>query len=209
MARKGICKNYANCDLADSDSIQDIPDIEEFVCGACKKPLKNPEAGSKKEFKGPFKKRPWIAWCAGGALLVALYFIIAAIGNWMRGDPRIGLSATSVVFDFQQIGKGEGIQEIVLKNVGKSGKLDIESVSCSSPDFSARKPSRGIRPGQSARLEIVFKPTTAGQHDATLTLLSDDATRPKMTIQLSGTAGKLGPWWIWDQWEQTSQAFDK
>lgn len=210
MSRKGICKNYANCEMADNDIIQEISDEEEFICqdSSCNKPLQIPDSGGVKEFKGPVKKRPWVAWCAGFGLLVFLYFIFIAIGSWMRGDPRIETSVSSMVFDFQQVGKGEGIREIYVKNVGSSGKLDIESLNFSSPEFFCRKTPEGIEPGKNTKLEILFKPTTPGQHDATLTINSDDVTQPKTTIRLSGGAGRYGLWWLWEQWEQTSQIFE-
>jgi hypothetical protein len=209
MARKGICKNYANCDTADADTVLEIPDSDDFVCPACKKPLQS-SVGTVvgKEFKGPTQKRPWLAWCAGAVIVIGLWLIGTAIVSWWHGDPRIQLSATAVTFPFQQIGVGDGSIEIDVKNTGKSGTLDIREIRSTDPSFTTRKKNYAVRPGQSAKLEVLFKPTSPGSHEAILTLVSDDATQPEVTLRLSGMAGKLGAWWIWDQWENASQLFD-
>lgn len=208
-SRSGICKNYANCDSADKDTVFEIEDGDEFICPDCKKLLQdsNPESGGGTEFKGPGKKRPWIGYSMVGGIALTLFFVVGALNKWIQGNPRIQLSTTAVTFQFQQMTKGVGIQEIEIQNVGESGDLDISKIHSTDPDFTTRKKEYVIKPGKSVKLEILFTPTVSGQHDATLTLVSDDQSQPEVKVQLSGTAGKLGPWWIWEQQEQSSKVF--
>ena len=43
--KKGVCKNFSNCTLADKDEIQEV-DSSEFICKECGKPLDELSSGS-------------------------------------------------------------------------------------------------------------------------------------------------------------------
>lgn len=80
---KGICKNFGECDLADSKEIQEV-DKTNFVCEECGKPLHPVEGGAKPSGgQGPSKKL-----IIAGAVLG-----IAAIGGgayllWPNEEPK-------------------------------------------------------------------------------------------------------------------------
>ena len=205
--RPGICKNYTNCDSADKETIFTADDGVEFICPDCKKPLQDIDSSnsSQKEFKAPGKRKPWIGWTMIAGLAVLAAWGIWAFNAWMQGEPRIQLSAASLTFGFQQVGVGEGSQEVEIKNIGKSGTLDISEIRSSDPGFTVRKKTYALEPGKTARLEILFAPTTPGSHAATLTVVSDDPTQQEAMIKVAGTSGNYGANWLWERLDKSSK----
>lgn len=66
--KKGVCKNYGECDLADERKIQEV-DSADFVCEECGRPLSECEGGNKKITAPNPKKKFLIAGIAGLAVI--------------------------------------------------------------------------------------------------------------------------------------------
>lgn len=66
--KKGICKNFGECDLADERKIQEV-DSADFICEECGKPLFECESGKKKTTTPNPKKKFLIAGIAGLAVI--------------------------------------------------------------------------------------------------------------------------------------------
>lgn len=66
--KKGVCKNYGECDLADEHKIQEV-DSADFVCEECGRPLSECEGGNKKTTAPNPKKKFLIAGIAGLAVI--------------------------------------------------------------------------------------------------------------------------------------------
>ena len=66
--KKGVCKNYGECDLADERKIQEV-DSADFVCEECGRPLSECEGGNKKTTAPNPKKKFLIAGIAGLAVI--------------------------------------------------------------------------------------------------------------------------------------------
>jgi hypothetical protein len=75
--KKGICKNYVNCPLADKEEVQVVDDLN-FVCAHCHQPLEPADDGGSKK---PFDPKKLILICAVVALIgliVGGYFLISS-----------------------------------------------------------------------------------------------------------------------------------
>lgn len=66
--KKGVCKNYGECDLADERKIQEV-DSADFVCEECGRSLSECEGGNKKTTAPNPKKKFLIAGIAGLAVI--------------------------------------------------------------------------------------------------------------------------------------------
>ena len=97
--KKGICRNYVNCPLADKEEIQIVDDIN-FVCQHCHQPLEPADnnTGGKGGFDNKKKlllKRIGIATVAIG-LVVGGYFLFSSIiakkDNWKSNNRRKNVS---------------------------------------------------------------------------------------------------------------------
>ena len=66
--KKGVCKNYGECDLADERKIQEV-DSADFVCEECGRPLSECEGGNKKTTAPNPKKKFLIAGIASLAVI--------------------------------------------------------------------------------------------------------------------------------------------
>lgn len=70
--KKGICKNYVNCPLADEEKVQIVDDIN-FVCTHCHQPLTPVDGDKEKKPMDPNKKRLLL-------LIIAVLAVLAALG---------------------------------------------------------------------------------------------------------------------------------
>ncbi len=70
--KKGICKNYVNCPLADKEEVQIVDDIN-FTCTHCHQPLTPVDGNKEKKPMDPNKKRLLL-------LIIAVLAVLAALG---------------------------------------------------------------------------------------------------------------------------------
>jgi subtilisin family serine protease len=106
----------------------------------------------------------------------------------VTGVPRIALSDSALAFGQLYIGQTR-TDTLTISNVG-SDQLDISSLSVSLPVFSISPTvpaSFQIAPGATRSVPMMFAPTTAGVFAATLTIASNDPTRPSLAVPLTGT----------------------
>lgn len=93
---------------------------------------------------------------------------------------------------FGQVGIKEGgkQQKVTITNTGTIG-LPVTSTSLSGPNEKQFEQSNDcpeeLAPGRSCASTVIFRPTTAGQHQATLTVWAKGGA-PETKVQLSGTA---------------------
>ncbi|MBN1593179.1 MAG: choice-of-anchor D domain-containing protein [Candidatus Coatesbacteria bacterium] len=111
-------------------------------------------------------------------------------------SPDISSDVTSL--EFGQVDVGEsGSKKVTITNIG-DGDLTVESIftddSLFEPTFDGSLPAR-LEPSEELEIEISFTPNAEGEFEATLTITSDDADTPSLTIGLSGegieTSGEL------------------
>jgi HYDIN/CFA65/VesB family protein/ASPM-SPD-2-Hydin domain-containing protein len=103
--------------------------------------------------------------------------------------PAIAVSTTSLDFGEQRVGTTSPVQRVTVRNTG-SGNLVVTNVSTTSGPFAAASPTLPfiVAPGASQELSVTFSPTTEGAFSGTLTVSSDDADKPSVSISLAGTA---------------------
>lgn len=130
---------------------------------------------------------------------------------------RPTLAVTPMMLDFGELPVGGKVAKVVrIANAGSNGKLGFLSVrgDGASGEFNVDVPTRGtqpypwaggtwpsleaggitIDPGNDAiELKVYFEPKAEGNHQATLTLVSDDPFTPERTLVLTGRARTSGP----------------
>jgi hypothetical protein len=82
-------------------------------------------------------------------------------------------------------------QSIKLYNMGQDSTLKISSILSSDTDFSADKNSVSILPGDSAELQISFKPSHMKTYSDTISILSNDPGEPIRYLFLSGAGNPI------------------
>lgn len=99
------------------------------------------------------------------------------------------IDVTPATLDFGSITLGQSRDLILtLRNTG-SANLIVSSVTSSNPRFTLVSPSAPITVAAagSVSLNIRFSPNATGSQSGTLTLASNDATRPSVQVALNGT----------------------
>ncbi len=112
----------------------------------------------------------------------------------VAGHPEISLSRTSIPFGNQNVGVASGVQTVIVTNTGNAA-LTVASATLSGTNaanfavtngcVAAVPPAPG--PGNTCTVSVRFTPSTNGAKTATLTIASDDPTRPSVTVALTGT----------------------
>lgn len=112
----------------------------------------------------------------------------------VAGHPEISLSRTSIPFGNQNVGVASGAQTVIVTNTGTAA-LTVASATLSGTNaanfavtngcVAAIPPAPG--PGNTCTVSVRFTPSSNGAKSATLTIASDDPTRPTVTVALTGT----------------------
>jgi hypothetical protein len=112
-------------------------------------------------------------------------------GTISSSSPKIEVSpASSIAFGEVTIGQTKSAT-VTLRNTGAAA-LTVSSIMSSNPRFilAANAPSMPLQVavGGSISLDVVFRPVSAGQMESgTLTIASNDTSRPAVTLALTGT----------------------
>lgn len=106
MLKKGVCKNFENCTLADNQEIQEV-DSSEFICAECGKPLY--------EVKGPKPPFPpkWLKLVIAVLIIAGLatggYFLFRSCSNSkvritvLSSDETMGTVKGSGKYEFNKL----------------------------------------------------------------------------------------------------------
>lgn len=110
-------------------------------------------------------------------------------GNGVIGMPAVGprmeLTTASINFGSTTIGM-TALSGLTLRNTGDS--ILSARLSISSPAFTFTSPvNLQLPPGVSKRLTVQFTPTTAGVQSGSLTIVTNEAARSEVTLQITGT----------------------
>ena len=112
------------------------------------------------------------------------------------GHPEINLSRTSIAFGNQNVGVASGPQTVTITNTGNA-PLTVDPITAANlsgtgatsftvaSGCAAPVPAAG--PGNTCTVTVRFNPVSNGAKTATLTITSDDPTRPSVTVALTGT----------------------
>ncbi len=98
--------------------------------------------------------------------------------------------ASGSVFTMTKVETGTEGDPVIfkVKNTGLS-KLDISGIDIDDKvNFALTATAEGIEPGKEITVSIVFKPTTDGNHTATLTITNNDSDEASYTVILKGEA---------------------
>ena len=110
-----------------------------------------------------------------------------ALSGTALGVPGIAVEPTEL--DFGTLPLGQSTERTCTVRNDGTADLSVSAVRSSDPAFSlADETAFDLAAGASKTLSIRFSPTAAGPHRATLTIESNDASRPTVTVALSGTA---------------------
>ncbi|MEZ5412206.1 MAG: choice-of-anchor D domain-containing protein [Acidimicrobiales bacterium] len=110
------------------------------------------------------------------------------------GNPEITISRTSMAFGNQTVGSPSAAQTVIVSNTGTMD-LTVTAVETSGSGATSFSVTNGcvdvVHPvpgaGSTCIVSVVFNPTSNGAKAATLTISSDDPTRPAVTVALSGS----------------------
>jgi hypothetical protein len=99
--------------------------------------------------------------------------------------PRVSLSASSLSFASQAVGKASSAQSLTLNNTGDAS-LAVDGVTVTgsgSRDFAVQNACGGsLAPGASCGLSVTFTPAAAGPHAATLTIDTNAVGSPPAAV---------------------------
>ena len=107
--------------------------------------------------------------------------------------PMISLSSDVVDFGPELVGRTSPARQIVITNNGDA-PLQFMGLALMGGDVNQFAPAMvptqfpvTIQPGQANLITYVFKPTSDGLKKTTLSITSNDPSKPESTVQLSGT----------------------
>jgi hypothetical protein len=107
------------------------------------------------------------------------------------GKPQLQVIPSSLHLDFGSIAFCLlGTETLTLRNLGNA-PLTLNSIT-TAPPFSTSPNPGTIQPGGTANITVTFKPGAVGPASGSLTIVSNDPTRPRVTVTLSG-AGIAAP----------------
>ena len=81
---------------------------------------------------------------------------------------------------------GTAARSVRLRNNG-TGDLVIATDGADHPEFQTALSTSTVPPGEEAKVEVTFQPVAGGPVAATLTIRTNDASRPEIALTLSGT----------------------
>jgi len=113
--------------------------------------------------------------------------LFTGTGLAAAGSPVIGASTPSLAFGSLPVGQ----LTTLIVNVTNTGSaaLTVSSISISNQAFGLITPGAPftVQPGASTGVELVFAPTSAAAQSGFMTINSNDATHPVVTVTLTGT----------------------
>jgi hypothetical protein len=111
---------------------------------------------------------------------------VALSGSGVASTPQLSISATSLNFG-NVVVNASAAQTLVLTSSG-TAPVTVSSVSLSGVRYSLSGASFpvSLAAGQSAALQVLFKPTAAGAATGLITIISNSSTNPTATVALSG-----------------------
>ncbi|KFA90902.1 hypothetical protein Q664_25390 [Archangium violaceum Cb vi76] len=103
-----------------------------------------------------------------------------------QGVTPVEVSPTSLDFGEQLVGTTSAARRVTLRNTG-SASVTVTSISITTP-FAVSSPSSPfiLAPGASQEVSMTFGPITPGSVSGTLTLSTDSATSPSLSVPLAG-----------------------
>jgi len=109
----------------------------------------------------------------------------------IRGIPRLALSAPALDFGPGFLGSPDTLA-ITLSNTG-SDTLHVSGAGVAGPEFGVLDPAGfALTAGNSRPIRVRYARTSAGNADATLTIVSDDPANPVASVRLLGSS-REGP----------------
>lgn len=126
---------------------------------------------------------------AGSPITVPLAGTVTVVGH-----PEISLSRASIPFGNQNVGTPSAAQTVIVTNTG-GAPLTVTGADLSGTGATSFAVTNGCAapvpaapgPGNTCTISVRFNPVSNGAKTATLTILSDDTTRPSVTVALTGT----------------------
>lgn len=102
-------------------------------------------------------------------------------------QPRIEVMPASLAFGNVATGQSRDLQ-LTVRNTG-SAPLNIASITSSDPQFNISLPTTtfALPANGSININVRFTPTTAGAKTGTLSINSNDPSRPRLDVALTGT----------------------
>jgi Abnormal spindle-like microcephaly-assoc'd, ASPM-SPD-2-Hydin len=149
------------------------------------------EGAYARDFYRPAAKRTTIA-ARNFFVLLAIFGLVVMSGCVGLGKPgiipSIAMQVTPNPLDFGTVMVGSSSTQSVTVSNGGTAKFTLSKVSASGTGFtiSGLSAPETLAPGQSAKLTVVFKPTSAAQESANL-LVAINAQGPQTAGSLKGT----------------------
>ena len=109
--------------------------------------------------------------------------------------PRIFTSTDSLYLGIQQVNTTSDTVQFTMYNYGDAN-LSISNVQSSSADFQITEVSSfpiGLDYRDSSIVKVVFKPTSAGDKVANITITSNDGTNPSKVVKVAGKGYVIAP----------------
>lgn len=160
--KKGVCKNFENCTLADNQEIQEV-DSSEFRCTECGKPLFEPDSKPPKHF--PKWAKILIAVIALAGLVTGGFFLFRSCDSKVR---------ITVISSDESMGtvKGGGKYEFnKLINIEANANEGYRFVSW---DDNNTKNPREILAKEDGTYTAIFEPAPAPPASVTIKVVSSD-----------------------------------
>ena len=113
---------------------------------------------------------------------------VALTGTGAGGSPQIDVTPTTLNFGTVS---GTLVQPLMIHNSGTT-VLTVRSAQFSNPQFAWYYPTSlpfTVNAGATTVASVSFTPTAMGAQSGTLTIFSDDPSRPTVSVSLSGTGG--------------------
>lgn len=109
--------------------------------------------------------------------------------NCITALPEIKVDSSSVTFGFGNVEFATSVQSPVFVSNAGDSELTVDSVSVSgvnANDYSLVSNCKIVYPGGACTIDLRFSPTSLGNKEAVLSILSDDPKQPKIDIPLRG-----------------------
>jgi hypothetical protein len=109
--------------------------------------------------------------------------------------PAIEVSAPALSFSNVAVGRASAPLALTVRNTG-NGTLRVGALAVSNSVFEVVAPTVLpvlLEPGQRLEISVRFVPRALGAQSGTLTIESNDADRPRTTVELSGTGVATAP----------------
>jgi hypothetical protein len=111
--------------------------------------------------------------------------IALAGAGFNRPVPNVAVSPAQLDFGEMALGQAK-TAEVTISNSG-NGPLTVTSLAFSAAVFSSASGRLTVAPGDQAKVTIQYRPTAVGRDTATVTIDSDDPSRPAVQVALAGS----------------------